>query len=193
MVEGIPRNSKLIASVGETRVYSLVQRPDVQVRVWFVRTNDVTVKNMIVKMSLMHPAVFTVNVIGPDSNIIEITWQEEEIGPEVPDNDRENLHLALSNYSGGSKEISFLLQGCKVHSSLPHQLRCILGGTYQFNFPLEQTFGSVNPRRSNLTIDPAVSHARRTIVQNDEENRMFSDSTATVYVFEICKILWVFL
>lgn len=140
----------------------------------------------------MFPSVFRVDITGPDDNLIEITWKEEEHLPDLPDEDLAHAFLAMSNYSGvcffktigqffalffdlaGAKEISFMLQGCKVKRSLPHQLSNIFGSTYQLNFPLEQTWGAVNPQRSNLTIDPSVGHARRKILQEDDDCMLLS-------------------
>ena len=136
----------------------------------------------------MHPAIFKVAVMGPDDNIIEISWKEEEHLPNLSEDDLANAVLALSNYSGiffqeknffynflfisgGAKEISFMLEGCRVHRSLPHQLSNIYGSTYQVNFPLEQKWGAVNPTRSNLTIDPSIGHARRRILQNEDDRK----------------------
>ena len=163
----MPRNSKLVAEVGETRVYVIEECPDILVRAWLVKTSDEVVKEMIINMVTFSETIFDISFEGPGGNILCIKWQQKDPTPTVPDHILPLLHLAISNVNGGNKKLRFLLENAFFKTDIPYDIKPLEATHYQMHFPVQQITGAENPKNSKLVLDSGLSSGKALITDED--------------------------
>lgn len=170
VAENLPPNTRLIAEHGEVKIFSMEQRPDVLVKVWLRKSNDVRVTELLIRLGLLVPVKFKVNITGPQENIIEITWteNEEDHAPNIGEAQLKQLHLAMSNVSGGDKTLSFIMYGCSVITAVPHTIEVVNASSWLFQFPLKQLSGVEMGSRSNINIHGGMSVAKALVNQEEK-------------------------
>ena len=167
----IPRHSRLVKEVGETKLYILNECCDVLMRCWLIKTADMVVKDLVINVVTFSATAFTIQFDGPAKNVLKITWIEQEPTPEVPDRVLSLLNLAISNVQGGRKSLTFMIDNAYFKTSIPYDMKRLDACKYQFSFPVQQTTGAVNSKREKLRLDAGLAAGRATIAE--EEKCMF--------------------
>ena len=167
-VPEFPRHSKLVAEVGETKVFILNERCDILMRCWLVKTADMVVKELLINLVTFSPTAFNIEFDGPAKNVLKVSWIEQEPTPQVPDAILSLLHLAISNVQGGRKCLTFMVDKAYFKDTIPYDIKRVDGTKFQFSFPVQQTTGATNSKKEKLRLDAGLAAGRATIAEEEK-------------------------